>query len=241
MKITTRILIGFSILILLMIALVVYQGVTIDQLQGISRSRSQVDFRFTLGCLDLMRDLRRVEEYLSKYEARPGSDSLNLLKETVEDFDNGLIETRGLARTPKEQEETKRLAEFWRSFQADLTLEEQGSPDAPGAVPAVLQDHLDRLRAQSLTAYEVGAHAVAADSETSTQMGHNAALISWSVVAVAIVLGAFAAFLILRSISIPLGIRKAVKDGSRFDVVTSGIIVFGYAIPGFMFGLRFEA
>jgi microcin C transport system permease protein len=35
-------------------------------------------------------------------------------------------------------------------------------------------------------------------------------------------------------ISIPLGIRKAVWDGSRFDVWTSGIIIIGYAIPGFL-------
>ena len=34
-------------------------------------------------------------------------------------------------------------------------------------------------------------------------------------------------------ISIPLGIRKAVDDGSAFDVWTSGIIIVGYAIPGF--------
>jgi len=36
------------------------------------------------------------------------------------------------------------------------------------------------------------------------------------------------------AISIPLGIRKAVKDGSRFDVWTSTVIVIGYAIPGFL-------
>ena len=36
------------------------------------------------------------------------------------------------------------------------------------------------------------------------------------------------------SISIPLGIRKAVRDGSRFDVWTSTAIVIGYAIPGFL-------
>lgn len=35
-------------------------------------------------------------------------------------------------------------------------------------------------------------------------------------------------------ISIPLGIRKAVQDGSRFDVATSIIIIIGYAIPSFM-------
>jgi microcin C transport system permease protein len=36
------------------------------------------------------------------------------------------------------------------------------------------------------------------------------------------------------AISIPLGIRKAVKDGSRFDVWTSTVIVIGYAVPGFL-------
>ncbi|TPN89599.1 microcin C ABC transporter permease YejB [Mesorhizobium sp. CU2] len=38
-------------------------------------------------------------------------------------------------------------------------------------------------------------------------------------------------------ISIPLGIRKAVKDGSTFDVWTSGVVIVGYAIPGFLFGI----
>jgi microcin C transport system permease protein len=38
-------------------------------------------------------------------------------------------------------------------------------------------------------------------------------------------------------ISIPLGIRKAVRDGSLFDVWTSGIIIVGYSIPGFLFAI----
>ncbi|WP_199457568.1 MULTISPECIES: microcin C ABC transporter permease YejB [unclassified Marinobacter] len=43
--------------------------------------------------------------------------------------------------------------------------------------------------------------------------------------------------LIIYLISIPLGIRKAVSDGSRFDVWTSSAIVVGYAIPGFLFAI----
>ncbi|MBI1622645.1 microcin C ABC transporter permease YejB [Aquamicrobium zhengzhouense] len=43
--------------------------------------------------------------------------------------------------------------------------------------------------------------------------------------------------LISYAISIPLGIRKAVKDGSAFDVWTSGIVIVGYAIPGFLFAI----
>jgi len=38
-------------------------------------------------------------------------------------------------------------------------------------------------------------------------------------------------------ISIPLGIRKAVKDGSSFDTWTSGVVIIGYAIPGFLFAI----
>jgi len=38
-------------------------------------------------------------------------------------------------------------------------------------------------------------------------------------------------------ISIPLGIRKAISDGSTFDIWTSGVIIVAYAIPGFLFAI----
>jgi microcin C transport system permease protein len=43
--------------------------------------------------------------------------------------------------------------------------------------------------------------------------------------------------LIAYLVSIPLGIRKAVRDGSRFDTWTSGLIIVAYAIPGFLFAI----
>ncbi len=43
--------------------------------------------------------------------------------------------------------------------------------------------------------------------------------------------------LIVYLISIPLGIKKAVRDGSRFDVWTSTIVVVGQAVPGFLFAI----
>ncbi|WP_457089361.1 microcin C ABC transporter permease YejB [Microvirga sp. P5_D2] len=39
------------------------------------------------------------------------------------------------------------------------------------------------------------------------------------------------------AISIPLGIKKAVRDGSSFDIWTSAIVIIGYAIPGFLFAI----
>lgn len=43
--------------------------------------------------------------------------------------------------------------------------------------------------------------------------------------------------LLIYLISIPLGIRKAVRDGSRFDLVTSALLTVGVAIPGFLFAV----
>lgn len=43
--------------------------------------------------------------------------------------------------------------------------------------------------------------------------------------------------LIIYIISIPLGIRKAVKDGQAFDVWSSAVVFIGYAIPSFMFAI----
>ena len=44
-------------------------------------------------------------------------------------------------------------------------------------------------------------------------------------------------FLITYAVSIPLGIAKAVRHGTRFDLITSTAILVGYAIPGFVLGV----
>ncbi|MDH5537769.1 MAG: ABC transporter permease subunit [Rhizobacter sp.] len=45
------------------------------------------------------------------------------------------------------------------------------------------------------------------------------------------------AFLISYLVSVPLGVAKAVREGSRFDVVTTLAVLVGYAIPGFVLGV----
>ena len=43
--------------------------------------------------------------------------------------------------------------------------------------------------------------------------------------------------LLVYLISIPLGIRKAIKDGTKFDIISSSIVTIGYAIPNFLFAV----
>ncbi|MFP4154123.1 MAG: microcin C ABC transporter permease YejB [Halothiobacillaceae bacterium] len=44
-------------------------------------------------------------------------------------------------------------------------------------------------------------------------------------------------FLLTYLISIPLGVAKAVRDGTPFDTITSTLVLVGYAIPGFVLGI----
>ena len=53
---------------------------------------------------------------------------------------------------------------------------------------------------------------------------------------VSISLGLWSLILIY-TISLPLGVRKAVKDGTRFDIWTSALLFVGYAVPGFLFAI----
>jgi len=44
-------------------------------------------------------------------------------------------------------------------------------------------------------------------------------------------------FLLSYLISVPLGVAKAVREGSRFDTLTTLLVLIGYAIPGFVLGI----
>ncbi|BCL74883.1 microcin C ABC transporter permease YejB [Jeongeupia sp. HS-3] len=44
-------------------------------------------------------------------------------------------------------------------------------------------------------------------------------------------------FIIVYTVSLPLGVAKAMRHGSRFDWVTTLVLMIGYAIPGFVLGV----
>ncbi|QIQ20934.1 microcin C ABC transporter permease YejB [Zophobihabitans entericus] len=58
----------------------------------------------------------------------------------------------------------------------------------------------------------------------------------WQSLPVSLSLGLWST-LIIYMISIPLGIRKAVRDGSKFDLWSSVLIIIGYAIPSFLLAI----
>ncbi len=74
------------------------------------------------------------------------------------------------------------------------------------------------------------------DLGTSFFLGQPVLALVWQRLPVSLSLGLWST-LIVYMVSIPLGIRKAVRDGSRFDLASSFAILVGYAIPGFLLAI----
>lgn len=62
------------------------------------------------------------------------------------------------------------------------------------------------------------------------------AALVWEKLPVSMSLGLWT-FFISYLVAVPLGVAKAVRAGSRFDLVTTGLVMLGYAIPGFVLGV----
>ena len=58
----------------------------------------------------------------------------------------------------------------------------------------------------------------------------------WEKLPVSMSLGLWT-FFISYLVAVPLGVAKAVRAGSRFDLITTGLVMLGYAIPGFVLGV----
>ena len=66
--------------------------------------------------------------------------------------------------------------------------------------------------------------------------GQSVLSLVWQRLPISISLGLWST-LIVYMVSIPLGISKAIRDGSRFDLASSLLILAGYAIPGFLLAI----
>jgi microcin C transport system permease protein len=79
-------------------------------------------------------------------------------------------------------------------------------------------------------------HYIEFDLGDSYFRGERVASLIWRKLPTSLAL-ALSATLIAYLVSVPLGIAKAIRDGSRFDLATSLLIVFAYAVPSYLFAV----
>lgn len=212
MKITTRIISGYGLLIALLAVLVIYQVIMINRMQSINRTLSRINFQSALTCLQLLRDRDLVEEYARKSFALGDPDYINQLKGYQTDFETTVKQLKSEVSPSDEQSSVKRLSQIWESFTVDLRLRQLDVHRGGSALPESLQDDLERLRAEIYTVYDSILQTISSEVERSRRTGETASLVLWCSALAALVIAIVVSFLIFRSISIPLA---HLTDGTR--------------------------
>jgi methyl-accepting chemotaxis protein len=220
MKITTRIVSGYGLFIAILLGLVFYQYVTISRMQSINRTLSAISFQDALTCLQALKDLDLIEEFIGKSSGLARPDYLNRLRDFQKGFEESLAALRKNADSAEEQVETKRLAQLWDSYIVDFDLQQQQITKGTTLLLQNLSDDMERLQLQTNSVYQATLHSMSSKIEKSRKIGDTAALVWWIATATALAISILVSFLIFRSISKPLAHltegARAIAEGKLF-------------------------
>ncbi len=181
MKITTRIISGYGLFIVLLAGMAIYQAITVNRMQSINRTLRETNFQNALTCLQALRDHELVEEYARKSFALADPDYLDQLKEFQKDYETQIVKLRKNAVSLEEREAIMRLEQLRGSFAEKLRLLQRNLPPGGASLPESLQDDMERLRSLTYSVYQISLRSMVVEVEKSRATSETAALILWCV------------------------------------------------------------
>ncbi len=220
MKITTRIVSGYGLLIAVLAALVTYQVITVRKMQAISTTLSQVNFRNALSCLTARSDLESVLDFTRKSFGSDDPRFASKLEDFQDAFRRSLMELQTHATSDDEKVEVKKLSQQWDSYLVDMSLLLKSPPEKSAILPVNLQEDLENLRLQVNTVYETTRRVMSTKVAESKKAADTAVLVLWIATFVALAVSVLVTLLIVRSIWKPLAHltegTRAIADGKFF-------------------------
>jgi two-component system, NtrC family, sensor histidine kinase KinB len=224
MKVSSRITLGYGILLAAILLLAAVQISAIRRLQDLIEGTARSGLSAAMTSLELMQDAELIGEYAGRFfregdpEARKQIDSLR------DTFQADLQQLTASTRSKSEDKDAERLSEFWKQFLGNLGRAQ--SVSRPGEIPPDLAEDLDRLRTQTRTLYQASLRSIEAQAEESRVIARRTERVSWVLAAGVVVAGGLLSLLIVRSVSIPLtnlaeGTRSMAEGGSYYRLDTS--------------------
>ncbi|MFB3902242.1 MAG: ATP-binding protein [Acidobacteriota bacterium] len=216
MKISTKIILGYSLLILVMVAALIYELALMHQMQTINRNLSAMKTRETDYSLRV-RDIGQVMEFTERLYATKDPEYASQLKyhsdNLTADLDHDLERLKNDQANQEERKELERFTSLWRSFLRSASEQE-------AYFPVISKEDFDRwlekqdksLEAQMQRVQAANRAAINAEVEQSGKAGQKAEFVSKVAAAVAVVLCFVISFVIVRSISHSL---KRLTSGAR--------------------------
>lgn len=216
MKIGTRVAAGYGILIVLLLAVQLYQVSIINRMQRVDRQLSEISFDASLQALELSRDLDQLEEFSEKYLSLGDPGYGSQVAPLRENFQSRLEAIQSLSLAPGERRAVDALAAAWQHvlehlFPVEAAYRENRHRDAGDHLPEVLEGFA-RLRAETRAVIQESRDQVAREVERSRLMSQQAQRVSWLAAAAALGLSVLVSFLIVRSISVPI---RQLTQGTR--------------------------
>jgi len=214
MKISTKIVAGYAILIVLFAGLVAVQIHTIHRLQLIVEMQANANQTAATTAVNLIRYGELVEEFAGKSLALPrDAEYRGKLQEYRTDFESNLRLTMSSSRTDKEKEAIARLASVWTAFSEELerqlvAVQTEPAPDTPAAI----RDHLEELKIQAEVVRRAFVDEISAEVAAARKSARDSRTLTWILTAAALGLIVLVSLLIVQSISSPL---KQLTHGTR--------------------------
>ena len=209
MRISNKIASGYTVLILLIVAVFSYQLSLLHQMQTITRDLGGLNFRSALLSLELLRDLEQVKEFTLKLFATGGDAGYaGQLAEMRQGFTVSLENLKALQLSPAEHAEVDQLALLWEQSSQDwsdavLALQRGNTQRAEGGLSKQIAI-LDDMQMQSHALIRASRQAIAnqvAVSEAAAQRSQTIALLT---ALLALLVAIAVSIWIVRSISRPL-------------------------------------
>ena len=220
MKITTRIILGYGLLLAILLGLAAYQAYAVRHMQSINRTIAEMDFQSSLACLQAMRNIDLVEEYARKSFALGDADYLNLLREYRRDFADDLQNIKNRAVNNGANNDIDRLADHWNALNARLAALETRVAYGGNALPETVRHDFESLGAQLRSVYQANLGSMALRAENARRTGEAASIVLIFSTLTSVAVGGLVLFFIYRSISKPLAHltegTRAIAEGKFF-------------------------
>jgi signal transduction histidine kinase len=208
MRVSTRTVSGFGILLVLACIGLAYQVSVLHQMQSINRDLSAVNFHAASTALRTTQLSDTLEEFARKFFVAGDPIYEHQFEGVEQEFQDNITDMRNTVRSDRERSEVERLAltfdEFRKLFADRKEQLKQKQQHEPDYLPNELASSLDQLQAQTRTTYNAVQLSIRDEVNRAAAAGQNAERFSWTAGIVALLLGIFVTIVLVRSINDPL-------------------------------------
>ena len=227
MKLSSKISLGYAVVIALMVGMLIYQSSIIHQMQEVNRRLSQVNFRAANLSDQLRQTLDPIEEFTRKFVVTRDPGYRRQVKERQDLFEQHLEQIDSLPLSEQYRSGIESILQLWQRYRkVDSELETSPSEEAAVLLTSQLA-HLESLRVEIDEVMLAVQDSIASQVLMAARTGARAEWISLAAAAVALSTAILVSLVIVRSVSTRLnqltrGTRAIAQGDFDYKLPTSG-------------------